>query len=83
MLFKGTFKNIEYSKTCLIWDPLGETYCVGIDRVSDYNIKHIENENTMSDNTGKQITYVWLDSFTVFIHIAFQTSILFVKSVQT
>ena len=26
-----------YSKTCLIWHALGEIFCVGVDRVLDYN----------------------------------------------
>ena len=28
-----------YSETCLIRHVLGETFCVGIDRVSDYTVQ--------------------------------------------
>ena len=34
--YKKNIVNAIYSETCLIRQSLGETFCVGIDRVSDY-----------------------------------------------
>ena len=51
-----------YSKTSLILKALGEKFCVGIDRVSDYTVqntyKMVKWEKKMSDNPWKRITQV-------------------------
>ena len=52
-----------YTEICLIRHALGETFCVEIDRVSDFTVpntlKMVKLEwKSMSDNTGKWITEV-------------------------
>ena len=40
-----------YSETCLIWNALGEKFCVGIDKMSETHRRH-ENQCWMSQGNG-------------------------------
>ena len=42
-----------YSETFLVRPALGETFCVGIDRISDYTVPNTENDQVaMEINVG-------------------------------